>query len=107
MLDFVHGESSMGYNFDRSISRRNTNAMAEEGFANYLFGADAPALALEMPREELISMWVADMQFAAPDAAIDAITERLKLDRPAFRRHLRAIIYGNRGGQDERQAVHG
>lgn len=78
MLDFVHGESSMGYNFDHSISRRNTNAMAEEGFANYLFGADAPALALEMPREELISMWVADMQFAAPDAAIDAITERLK-----------------------------
>ncbi len=29
------------------------------------------------------------------------------LDRPAFRRHLRAIIYGNRGGQHERQAVHG
>ncbi|WP_260439171.1 Tn3 family transposase, partial [Burkholderia sp. Bp9017] len=26
------------------------------------------------------------------------------LDRPAFRRHLRAIIYGNRGGQHERQA---
>lgn len=32
---------------------------------------------------------------------------RTVLDRPAFRRHLRAIIYGNRGGQDERQAVHG
>ncbi|WP_371142424.1 hypothetical protein [Burkholderia cepacia] len=30
-----------------------------------------------------------------------------EVDRPAFRRHLRAIIYGNRGGQDERQAVHG
>ncbi|NLA18850.1 hypothetical protein [Burkholderia cepacia] len=31
----------------------------------------------------------------------------IDMDRPAFRRHLRAIIYGNRGGQDERQAVHG
>jgi len=29
------------------------------------------------------------------------------LDRPAFRRHLRAIISGNRGGRYEWQAVHG
>lgn len=28
------------------------------------------------------------------------------LGRPAFCRHLRAIICGNRGGQYERQAVH-
>lgn len=34
-------------------------------------------------------------------------TRPRKLDWPAFRRHLRAIIYGNRGGQHERQAVHG
>jgi len=25
------------------------------------------------------------------------------MDRPAFRRHLRPVIYGNRGGQHERQ----
>ncbi|RQR30299.1 putative C-S lyase [Burkholderia sp. Bp9143] len=68
----------MGYDFDRLISRRGTNALAEDGFENYLFGADAAAPALDVPREELISMWVADMQFAAPDAAIDAISERLK-----------------------------
>ena len=30
-----------------------------------------------------------------------------EVDRPAFRRHLRAIISGNRGGRYEWQAVHG
>ena len=33
--------------------------------------------------------------------------EVFDLDRPAFRRHLRAIISGNRGGRYEWQAVHG
>ena len=72
----------MSYDFDRLISRCGTNALAEDGFENYLFGANAPMPALDVPREELISMWVADMQFAAPDAAIDAISERLK--HPVF-----------------------
>jgi cystathionine beta-lyase len=72
----------MSYDFDRLISRCGTNALAEDGFENYLFGANAPVPALDVPREELISMWVADMQFAAPDAAIDAISERLK--HPVF-----------------------
>lgn len=72
----------MGYDFDRLISRRGTNALAEEGFENYLFGADGARPSLGRPTEELISMWVADMQFAAPDAALDAIAERLR--HPVF-----------------------
>jgi cysteine-S-conjugate beta-lyase len=46
----------MGYDFDCLISRRDTNALAEDGFENYLFGSDAPAPVLDVPREELISM---------------------------------------------------
>lgn len=66
----------MTFDFDRIISRAETNAVAEDGFENYLFGADAN-LKLPVPRSDLIQMWVADMQFAAPQVAIDAMTERL------------------------------
>ncbi|RWO48631.1 MAG: putative C-S lyase [Mesorhizobium sp.] len=66
----------MTFDFDRIIPRTATNAVAEDGFENYLFGSDAD-LKLPVPRSELISMWVADMQFAAPQAALDAMTERL------------------------------
>lgn len=68
----------MSFDFDRIISRHGTNALSEEGFNNYLFGGGENAADLPIPRSELISMWVADMQFAAPPAAIDAMTERLK-----------------------------
>lgn len=66
----------MTFDFDRIIPRTATNAVAEDGFENYLFGDDAD-LNLPVPRSELISMWVADMQFAAPQAALDAMAERL------------------------------
>ena len=66
----------MTFDFDRIISRAATNAVAEDGFEDYLFGGDA-GLKLPVPRSELISMWVADMQFAAPQAALDAMSERL------------------------------
>lgn len=66
----------MTFDFDRIIPRTATNAVAEDGFENYLFGGDAD-LKLPVPRSKLISMWVADMQFAAPQAALDAMAERL------------------------------
>ncbi|AMP75741.1 MalY/PatB family protein [Ralstonia solanacearum] len=83
----------MSDDFDRLISRRGTNALAEEGFENYLFGAGVPAPELNVPREELISMWVADMQFAAPDAAIDAISERLKYPILGYTMNLDDQLY--------------
>ncbi|WP_210134864.1 3M3SH-releasing C-S lyase [Staphylococcus sp. GDX8P80P] len=65
----------MTYNFDEIIDRRETNAMNVEGYKGYLFG-DADTSDLE-DHDELIRMWVADMDFATPDVVLDAIKDRL------------------------------
>lgn len=67
----------MTFNFDQPISRHGTNALAEDGYEHYLFGTEPLASPLQVPAVELVSMWVADMQFAAPQAAIGAMRERL------------------------------
>ncbi|MFK7887721.1 MAG: MalY/PatB family protein [Gammaproteobacteria bacterium] len=72
----------MTFDFDQIIDRRGTNALAVEGYQNYLFGTDAESndsVRLVLPNDgrDLISMWVADMAFAAPPAVTDAIRERL------------------------------
>lgn len=72
----------MTFDFDQPISRQGTNALAEDGYENYLFGAEPLVPELKVPSMELVSMWVADMQLAAPEAAIDAVRERLQ--RPIF-----------------------
>lgn len=59
--------------FDRVIDRRGTNSLALEGYAEYLFGDGPPPAA----PKELLPMWVADMQFAAPPAVVEAIHARL------------------------------
>lgn len=59
--------------FDRVIDRRGTNALALEGYAQYLFGDKSPPAS----PDELLPLWVADMQFGAPPAVVDAIRERL------------------------------
>ncbi len=71
----------MDFDFDRVITRQGTNALAAEGYAEYLFGGQSSP-PLRLPENELLSMWVADMQFAAPDAAINAIRQRL--EHPIF-----------------------
>lgn len=65
----------MTYNFDEIIDRRSTNAMNVEGYKGYLFG-DADTSDLE-EHNELIRMWVADMDFATPEVVLDAIRDRL------------------------------
>lgn len=65
----------MTYNFDEIIDRRSTNAMNVEGYKGYLFG-DVDTSDLE-EHDELIRMWVADMDFATPEVVLDAIRERL------------------------------
>lgn len=67
----------MRHDFDQIISRHGTNASAAEGYENYLFGEGSAPLALRCPKEEIIHMWVADMQFAAPQSALDAMAERI------------------------------
>ena len=54
------------YNFDEIIDRRNTNAVKLER-CNALFGT-----------EDLLPLWVADMDFRTPEFILNAIQERLK-----------------------------
>lgn len=72
----------MTHDFDQTISRANTNSLATDGFENYLLGTDAERANLTCNKTKLIQMWVADMQFAAPEAAIRAMSERLR--HPVF-----------------------
>ena len=56
----------MGFNFDEIIDRRNTNSikydfMSERGKA-----------------EDLIPLWVADMDFKVPDAVTKALAEAVE-----------------------------
>ena len=56
----------MKYDFDEIIDRRNTRAFKYDYRKEY-FGTD-----------DLIPMWVADMDFAAPQAVVDALVERAR-----------------------------
>jgi cysteine-S-conjugate beta-lyase len=56
----------MKYNFDEVIDRRNTQAVKLER-CKALFGT-----------EDLLPLWVADMDFRTPDFVIDAIKKRLE-----------------------------
>jgi cystathionine beta-lyase len=61
--------------FDRIIDRRRTNAVATDGFRDYLLGGEE--IVLPCPDADAIAMWVADMAFASVPAAIDAIRQRI------------------------------
>ena len=65
----------MKHNFDEIIDRRNTNAMSLGGYRGYLFGNSAE-FDSDYPDEELIPMWIADMEFASPSAVVEAIKKR-------------------------------
>lgn len=72
----------MRYDFDTVIPRFGSNASAAEGYDKYLFDGKSEPLHLRHHRDEIIQLWVADMQFAAPDPAIAAMRKRL--DHPIF-----------------------
>lgn len=54
----------MRYNFDRSIDRKNTNSTKHD-LNTIMFG-----------REDVLDMWVADMDLPIPQPVVDAITTR-------------------------------
>ncbi len=54
----------MRYDFDISVDRRNTSCLKWD-YLDSMFG-----------RDDLISMWIADMDFRLPDSILDAICER-------------------------------
>lgn len=66
----------MKYDFDEIINRQATNAMSVHGFRDYLFKG-INDLKLPCPDEQLISMWIADMDFAMAPEIIDGIKARL------------------------------
>lgn len=72
----------MHHDFDRLTSRLDSNAAAVEGYEKYLFPQGTAPGVIDRPKEDIIHMWVADMQFAAPQAALDAMMVRL--EHPIF-----------------------
>ena len=55
----------MSYNFDENIDRRSTNSLKYD-LLDSIFGSD-----------DILPMWVADMDFKTPDFIIDSIKKRL------------------------------
>ena len=58
------------YNFDKPVCRRGTNCVKYDALRE-LYGS-----------EDLIPLWVADMDFETPDFVVDAMRERL--EHPVF-----------------------
>ncbi|MDF9867579.1 cystathionine beta-lyase [Bacilli bacterium PM5-3] len=71
----------MKYNFDEVVDRSNTNSMKVQGSREYLFPNNLDINYL-VSDEEMVKMWVADMEFATPQVIIDKVKERL--DRRIF-----------------------
>ena len=84
-------EARGAISFDQIIDRRNTNALAQEGYEGYLFDGDE--LNLTCVQDDLIHMWVADMALAAPQAAIDAMAERLQHPIFGYTCHFDDVYY--------------
>lgn len=66
----------MHYNFDERIDRLGTDSINAEDYEASLFGSDVPKF--PCAPEQLIRMWVADMEFATPDVIIQAMEQRLQ-----------------------------
>lgn len=65
----------MKYNFDEIVERRGTNSMNTDGFRQYIFHDDN--IVLPYPDEDLVRMWIADMEFACPEVVTDAMRKRV------------------------------
>ncbi len=64
------------YDFDEIIDRNNTNAMNTDGYMDYMFKGQ-PDIEFPCDKEEMVRMWIADMEFATPDVIIEGIKDRL------------------------------
>lgn len=66
------------YHFDEIIDRQGTNSINAGSYREFLLGGAK----LPWKEEEIIRMWVADMEFAVPEVILDAI--RRRVDRRIF-----------------------
>ncbi|WP_249029143.1 MalY/PatB family protein [Tannockella kyphosi] len=64
------------YNFDEIIDRTNTSAVSTDGYRGSIFKNGVPEN-IPYKEEDLIRMWIADMELATPDVVLDAMKERL------------------------------
>lgn len=69
----------MTYDFDHPLSRRSTDCVKHDGLDHFFH------------RDDLLPMWVADMDFASPDCVIDAL--RSRLDHPVLGYHWPSQSY--------------
>ena len=61
------------YNFDEIIDRKGTNSINVEAYGEKLLqGAELP-----WKEEDIIRMWVADMEFAVPEVILEAMRKRI------------------------------
>lgn len=66
----------MLYDFDEIINRDNTNSLANDGYMDYLF-KDVGGIEANHGYDNLIKMWIADMDFAVAPEIIEAMKDRL------------------------------
>ncbi len=78
-----------GFNFDEIIDRRNTNCIKWDGIERAISGCDdgdslrnGDRATGVLPSNELLPMWVADMDFRAPSVVLDRI--RAAVDHGIF-----------------------
>lgn len=64
------------YDFDKIVDRRNTAAMKLEGYKSYIF-TNSTNIKIPYKEEELIQMWIADMEFETAPEILEGIEKRL------------------------------
>lgn len=67
----------MEYDFQKIIDRKGTNALNNDGYRKYLFG-ESEILLENADIDNLIPMWVADMNFSVAPEILNAIKQRLE-----------------------------
>ena len=85
----------MTYNFDEVIDRKNSNSMNVDGWREYIFHAPRDRK-FPFPDDEYVRMWIADMEFGTPDCIIDAMKERLAIQRSLTRSITKPFCIGQK-----------
>ncbi len=67
----------MKYDFDKIIDRRATNSLNVDGYVGYIFGGEKLP-ELKYKEEQLIRLWVADMDFETAPSVVEALRSRVE-----------------------------
>ena len=72
----------MTINFDERIDRRHTQAISVDECRSAVFHEDAQTAKFPYPDDQVIRMWIADMDFAVAPAITEALHK--KVDQSVF-----------------------